>query len=129
MAPREPEFGVEFWDEPRISGPNSGVEFFGPVFSNQKSPLKNSPSCKLPSSYSKQSALEMAAFGCQACGKILQGHRGVEEQEHDRGVNIKYPCQEQEAHDPRPKTQAPGRKPFNKVSKSIMCLPSRGLEK
>ena len=30
--------------EPRILGPNSGVEFFGPLFSNKKSPLKNSPS-------------------------------------------------------------------------------------
>ena len=34
--------------EPRILGPNSGVEFFGPVFSNKKSPLKNSPSRNSP---------------------------------------------------------------------------------
>ena len=34
--------------EPRIWGPNCGVEFFGPMFSNKKSPLKNSPSRNSP---------------------------------------------------------------------------------
>ena len=34
--------------ESRILGPNSGVEFFGPVFSNKRSPLKNSPSRNSP---------------------------------------------------------------------------------
>ena len=34
--------------EPRILGPNSGVEFVGPMLSNKKSPLKNSPSRNSP---------------------------------------------------------------------------------
>ena len=34
--------------EPRILGSNSGVNFFGPMFSNKKSPLKNSPSRNSP---------------------------------------------------------------------------------
>ena len=34
--------------EPRILGPNSGVEFIRPMFSNEKSPLKNSPSRNSP---------------------------------------------------------------------------------
>ena len=34
--------------EPRILGPNSGVEFLGPMFSNKKSPLKNSSSRNSP---------------------------------------------------------------------------------
>ena len=46
FAPREPNStpnsGMRIF-EPRILGPNSGVEFFGPMFSNKKSPLKNSP--------------------------------------------------------------------------------------
>ena len=37
-----PNSGMRIF-EPRILGPNSGVEFFGPMFSNKKSPLKNSP--------------------------------------------------------------------------------------
>ena len=52
FAPREPEFDPEFGGmrifEPRILGPNSGVELFGPMFSNKKSPLKNSPSRNSP---------------------------------------------------------------------------------
>ena len=37
-----PNSGMRIF-EPRILGPNSGVDFFGPMFSNKKSPLKNSP--------------------------------------------------------------------------------------
>ena len=43
FAPREPDFGVEFWDA-NFWAPNFWAEFFGPMFSNKKSPLENSPS-------------------------------------------------------------------------------------
>ena len=42
-----PNSGMRIF-EPRILGPNSGVEFIGPMFSNKKSPLKNSPSRNSP---------------------------------------------------------------------------------
>ena len=42
FAPREPEFGVEFWDANFFLAPNFGAEFwgrifftFGPMFSNK----------------------------------------------------------------------------------------------
>ena len=52
FAPREPEFGVEFWDA-NFSAPNFGAEKFqGRIFwsyvSNKESPLKNSPSRNSP---------------------------------------------------------------------------------
>ena len=40
--------------ESRILGPNSGVEFFGPVFSEKRSPLKNSPLKKFTAQNSHQ---------------------------------------------------------------------------
>ena len=40
--------------EPRILGPNSGIEMLGPAFSNKKSPLKNSPPKKFTAQNSHQ---------------------------------------------------------------------------
>ena len=42
-----PNSAKRIWDA-RISDPNSWVEFFGPIFSRKRGPLKNSPSRNSP---------------------------------------------------------------------------------
>ena len=60
--------------EPRILGPNSGVEFFGSIFSNKKSTLGNSPSRNSPPKIHIKKFTPEFGLKNSHCTSVLQGH-------------------------------------------------------
>ena len=68
-----PNSGMRIF-EPRILGPNSGVEFFGPMFSNEKSPLQKFTLKKFTARNSHQNnhpKIRAEKFTLHFCGAIL----------------------------------------------------------
>ena len=63
--------GCEFLS-PEFWASNSGVELFGPMFSNKKSPLKNSPSRNSPPKFTSKNSPQNSGWKIHIA--LLQGH-------------------------------------------------------